>query len=869
MSAEVLSPSRALPATNVIVARQEAGRAPLATYRFQFNRGFNFRQATELVPYLRNLGISHLYASPLFEAAPGSPHGYDTCDFHQLNRWLGTNTEFEGLVAKLHQNGMSLVLDVVPNHMGVSGPWNRWWWDVLTQGQSSPYASYFDISWHSPDPRLDGKILLPVLGDRYPKLLNRGEIRLEFGDQGLLLRYSDHTFPLSPRSVMHLLESTGVHSATENPRSNRLVLTSGLQAAIDQVNKSPDALDKLISQQHYRLCFWRHADTDLNYRRFFSIPALAGLRVEEERVFQDTHRLVESWLDRGLVDGLRIDHPDGLRDPEQYLRRLKSLGPKTWIVVEKILGPGEELPHSWPVAGTTGYEFLKALAGLFIDPASEGALTCFYAEFTGESTDYPSLVAEKKRQILLESFGAELDRLSGLLVLIAARHRKWCDFGRAELRAALVEFIAGFPIYRSYVRPTEGDMAPSDAGAIQTASETARARDHEARQDLYDFFCDLLLLRTRGEQEAEFVARFQQLTGSAMAKGVEDTAFYCFNRFVALNEVGGDPGQFGSTVESFHAACFHRLDTHPTSMLTTSTHDTKRGEDARARLNVLSEIPEQWTGIVRCWSALNESLRSNGWPDRNIEYLFYQTLVGVWPLTVERAYAYMEKAAREAKQHTSWTRINQGYEDALRRFVEGAFDRADFIQSLEDFVGTLLDAGYVNSLAQVLLKLTAPGVPDIYQGAELWDLSLVDPDNRRPVDFQARRLLLSQAANLTASQAWRRRAEGMPKLWLIQRVLSFRRQRRFSYGESGDYVPCSSAGPKADHVIAFVRGGNAVTVVPRFTLALRDGWAGTRIDLPHGQWHNIVTGETSTGGWLPVARLFEEFPVALLARGKD
>ena len=849
---------------------------PIATYRFQFHRGFTLPQATELVPYLRDLGISHVYASPLLMAQPGSMHGYDVCDFQRLNPELGTEAEFEHFVATLRQHGLGLVLDIVPNHAGIGGPQNRWWWDVLQHGPESRFASYFDIDWDAPDPRLRGKVLVPVLGDRYQRVLEKGELKLELHDGEVRLRYYDHQFPLAPGTVT--------------------------AAEIESITARPAALDALIQKQHYRLAYWRRGDSELNYRRFFTITSLAGLRAEDEQVFRDTHSLIRKWYDRGLLDGLRVDHPDGLRDPEQYLQRLRRLAPKAWIVVEKILEPGEQLPTSWPVAGTTGYDFLNRVSGLFIDPAAEKPLTRFYVEFTGQPAECSAVVRDKKRFMLQDSLAAEVDRLAALLVQVCARHWQYRDFTVSELRPAVVELIAGFPVYRTYVRAAEGVIDEADAACLTTA--LARREQPEIDASLFDLLGDLLLLRLRGEAETEFVMRFQQLTGPAMAKGVEDTTFYCYNRFVALNEVGGDPGQFGFSVKAFHQSCLEAQAHWPDTMLATSTHDTKRSEDVRARLSLLSEIPKEWTDTARRWSAWNERHRQHGWPDRNAEYLFYQTLVGAWPLSVERALAYMEKASCEAKQHTHWTRRNPDYDEGLRIFIERVLGEAEFTAELERFVVPLLDAGYINSLAQVLVKLTAPGVPDSYQGTELWDWCLVDPDNCRPVDYALRRGLLDEIKHTTAETAWQRRSEGLAKLWLIHRALALRHRGPQLFGAASSYAPLPVSGAKSDHAVAFARGGSVATVVPRLVLGLLrdaarlpesrertrssrprededdagdmptafllggasvDAW----VELPPVRWQNELTGEVLEGGPVQLNELLGRFPVALLSRKEN
>jgi (1->4)-alpha-D-glucan 1-alpha-D-glucosylmutase len=812
---------------------------PRATYRLQFNRDFPLTDALALVPYLRELGVSHVYASPLFKARPGSGHGYDVCDYTQLNPEIGGEEELGLLVAALRENQMGLVLDIVPNHMGIGAPENHWWWDVLTHGASSQYAAYFDIDWESDDPRLRGKVPLPILEDRYGRVLAKGALEAVVDEGRIVLKYHDNKLPLAPGTIP---------PASELPR----------------INAHPEALDELIQRQNYFLTYWRHGDSRLRHRRFFTISSLIGVRVEDERVFNHTHSLIKRLVDNGWVDGLRVDHPDGLRDPGQYLARLRRLAPKAWIVVEKILESGETLPREWPVAGTTGYDFLNAVNGLFVDSRSEKAFTDFYREFSSETTNYVRMVCDKKRAVLEDSFIAEVNMMVELLVRIADRYWRHRDFTRGEFREALIETVACLPVYRTYMTPALRLPDAADAANIEESIAASRRRRSQLASEVFDFLGDLLLLRARGDLEDEFVARFQQLSGPAMAKGVEDTAFYCFNRFVALNEVGGDPGVFGSSVESFHDFCRHQQAHWPDSMLATATHDTKRGEDVRARLCVLSEIPQAWTERVGRWSAANQRHRRGDWPDRNTEYLFYQTLVGAWPLSSERALEFMMKATAEAKRFTNWTEPNEAYRAALRGFVTDAMADTEFMADVETFVSELAENGWRNSLSQTLIKLTAPGVPDFYQGADLWDLSLVDPDNRRPVNLAARRKFPEATGKLSAEAAWEQRAAGIPKLWLIRQVLHLRERRPDWFAKTARYEPLFAHGPKAECVVAYLRGRSVAVIAPRFPVALGGDWADTTLELPPGTWHNELTGETRPGNSVPLGAALARFPVAIL-----
>jgi len=840
---------------------------PRATYRLQFNRTFTLRRALGLVPYLDDLGISHIYASPLLKACPGSMHGYDVCDHSQINPEVGTEKELEELVAALRCRDMGLVLDIVPNHMGVCGRHNAWWWDVLKKGHNSHFAEYFDIDWESPDPRLRGKVLLPVLGDYYGRILERGELKLIQEGEEILLAYHEHRFPIAPDTL------------TIPPES--------VPDTLAKLNADPSALDPAIQKQHYRLTGWRHGNAELNYRRFFDISTLAGIRVEDPRVFGAAHSTMLRWYASGWIDGFRVDHPDGLHDPTEYFERLRASAPRAWLVAEKILQPGEMMPEDWPVAGTTGYEFIRRVTGLFVDPAGEKPLTDVYAEFTGEPTDYGVVVREKQRLVLRDLLEAEVNWLTRLLVRIAARYWRYRDIAESDMREALIEVTTRLPVYCTYVQAHLGRVPDADTAVITETIAWTRQRRRNLPPEAFDFIGDLLLLRLRGESEHEFVMRFQQLTGPTMAKGAEDTACYCFNRFIALNTVGGDPSRFALSPEFFHERCALALHRWPHSMLATSTHDTKRSGDVRMRLCLLSEIPQAWSAAVVQWSAMNEKHRRGDWPDRNLEYFYYQTLVGAWPLPVERALVVVEKAAREAKQHTSWTRPNPVYDAALRDFVTGTLNDKEFLASLERFIAPLAEPGHINSLAQALLKLMTPGVPDIYQGDELWDLSLVDPDNRRPVDFETHQRLLAELKGLSAEQVWQRREEGLPKMWLIQRALKFRRDHPELFNAQGNYEPLEVRGSKAAHVVAFARVHGhqiALVVVPRLPIKLGEGkfstphgkviWQNTSLilsnDWSNPTWRNVLTDESITatpGQGAPILALgdmLNHFPVALL-----
>ncbi len=878
-----------------------------ATYRVQLSPQFGFDAAREIVPYLKELGISHLYTSPYLQAVKGSNHGYDVVDPTRVNKELGGEAGRERLVRTLQENGLGHVIDVVPNHMAIGDQANRWWWDVLENGRASPYARYFDVDWKPPEAKLRDRVLMAILGDHYGRIVEAGEIRVVRNRADFTLAYHEHVLPLSPPSLEAILAPAARHcenaeleslaaafgrlpKSTESDEDlvherlrdkevfkDRLLslmeadheVVEAIETALEVLNGNPDALDELLQRQNYRLAYWKTAVQDLDYRRFFDVDTLVGVRNEDPQVFEDTHGLILGWVEAGEVQGLRIDHPDGLRDPEGYLQRLSERAPGAWIVVEKILEPGERLPETWPVAGTTGYDFLNRLTGLFVDGSNEPVMTALYAELTGESADWEATVLERKHQVIREVLAADLTRLTGLAVEICERHRRYRDYTRYELSRALREILASFPVYRTYILP---GAAPSwqDLRHVVESVEAAKTRRTDLDPELFGFLEGLLLQQLPVPEsdalvppEIEFLMRFQQLSGPVMAKGVEDTSFYNYNRFVALNEVGGDPGRFGLPVDEFHEACRVAQECYPASMLDTSTHDTKRSEDVRARLALLSEMPEEWAVAVRKWMRHNDEYRA-GLVDRNIEYLLYQVLVGAWPLTKERTVAYIQKASKEAKTHTSWLAPNTAYDEALVGFVESIFEDAQFGQMLEDFVAPLIAPGRVNSLAQTLLKLTAPGIPDVYQGTELWDLSLVDPDNRRPVDYRQRIGLLGELGGLKVEDILARDDEGLPKLFLIRRALKLRRQLPEAFGAEASYEPLAAAGTAAENVVAFTRWGVVATVVPRLVLGVRDGWGDTTVELPAGAWKNVFTGEPVAGGSVPLGDLLARFPVALL-----
>ena len=881
-----------------------------ATYRLQLHPNFGFEQAAALVDYLRELGVSHVYTSPYLQATEGSTHGYDVVDPTRVNWQLGGADKHALMCEAIQAAGLQHMIDVVPNHMAIAGQQNPWWWDVLENGPSSLYAMYFDVDWETSEERWQNRVLLPVLGDHYGRILESGEIVLQHENAHFSLHYHDHLFPVDPSSLAPLLtraaEACGSETlgflaesyrrmprpsatgdaAVEKRHRDKAVLfqllshlchsdlqiCGAVDAEVKRLNKDIDGLDEFIDQQNYRLAFWRTASRDLGYRRFFDITDLAGLRIEAYRVFADTHALIAQWVDRGWVQALRIDHPDGLRDPLDYFKRLRHLCPQAWIVAEKILEPGERLRADWPIQGTTGYDFLNLTGGLFVEPANEAAFNHIYCEFLGveQLVEFESLVHECKQTILTESLQSELNRLSNLFIDICERHRRHRDYTRHDLHEALLATAQFFPVYRSYATSADDRLSAEDKVYIQQAIAYALEHREDLDAELFHFLERILLRKITGKLETELALRFQQLTGPAMAKGVEDTAFYRFNRMLCLNEVGGNPAAFGVKVSDFHEACRLTQAQWPLTMLASTTHDTKRSEDVRARLAAISEFPESWATAVKDWSRLSQQYRSELGPDRNTEYLIYQTLVGAWPISQERMHTYMQKAMREAKEHSSWTQQNESYENAVQEFVAALLQDPIFCQSLSAFVDQIKMAGYKNALALTLIKLTAPGIPDIYQGTELWDFSLVDPDNRRPVEFSLRQQLIKTMQQLSVEEVLNEMEQGLPKLWLIQKVLRLRQQYSQWFSEQSSYCNIVCSGRWSDNVVAFSRAGNVVVVVPRLSNQVNADWQDTAINLPQGQWKNYFTQQSfgdSTKNTSPLVQaLLEHFPVALLVR---
>jgi (1->4)-alpha-D-glucan 1-alpha-D-glucosylmutase len=876
---------------------------PSSTYRLQLHPGFTLDDAAGVGDYLAKLGVSHMYVSPYLQAAPGSTHGYDVADYLAISEELGGEEAHQRFCKHLGECALGQVLDIVPNHMSLA-PNNRYWWDVLENGAFSRYAEYFDIDWDPAEVRLTNKVMLPILDDQYGVVLADHEIQLIRNLGRFEVHYASHTLPVSPESISAFLSraslacnsdtlaflsdafadlgpsDAGDRAAILRRHRDKEVLylllkrdcseypqaLRSIDNEIAELNRDCDAMDAFLQQQNYRLAYWRASDQDLSYRRFFDVNSLIGLRVEREQVFLETHERILGWLRDGVIDGVRVDHADGLRDPQQYFERLRRTAPNAWVVAEKILQPAEALPASWPVHGTTGYEFLNQVNGLLISAEGLNAIDAIYREFTGESNDFDTLAHEKKIIVTLEAMGGDVNRLTSLFVRICENDREHRDYTRADIRRAIREVAACFPVYRSYVSPERSEATPQDLAVIEAAVSAASQYRPDIDGRLFAFIGDVLALRHGGPEQSEFLLSFQQFTGPVMAKGVEDTALYCYNRLAGLNEVGSNPAQGALGVEEFHRLNEIAQRQLPHRMVTLTTHDTKRSEDVRARLAVLTETPQSFRSAIQGWRVRNEPLRTDGMPGANTEYLYYQTLIGAWPMDAERASAYMLKAAREAKQDTSWTHSDPEYEEALLRFVHRTLADAGFVGEVEQFVAHIQTAGRINSLAQTLLKCTVPGIPDLYQGSELWDHRLVDPDNRAPVDFVLRRRMLAELDSLTTQQILQRMPDGLPKLWTIRQAHRVRRERAASFGEAGAYTPILAEGPASENVVAFLRGEEIVTVVPRLTINLAKNWPETTIQLPRGRWRNRLTSSLIEGGAMAVSEILSEFPVALLTR---
>ena len=950
--------------------KTEHPRIPSSTYRLQFNRQFTFAHAREIVPYLHALGITDCYASPYFQARAESLHGYDITDHNKLNAAIGTRAEYDAWISELQAHGMGQILDFVPNHMGIGESLNEWWMDVLENGPSSQYAPYFDIDWHPLKSDLRDKVLLPILGDQYGRVLERGELQVHFDAGAFYLGYYNRQFPIAPGTYRHILElalknlsehkeeefyaelqsiltaleylprrtETDPERVAERAREKEIVkrrlerrcqeapeVQRGIERALATINGKPgdsrsfDALDELLNAQSYRLAFWRVAAEEINYRRFFDVNDLAAIRMELPEVFDAAHTLLLELIHAGAITGLRIDHPDGLYLPNEYFEKLQrkcaeALGTESprdgraiYLVLEKILTGWESLRHDWPVHGTTGYDFLNQAIGLFVNGAAEREITATFQKFIGHSMHFGHLVYAKKRLIMRLSLANDVNVLASMFDRLSERNRWYRDFTLDALTRAVRETIACFPVYRTYLAPGR-PVSDADAAVIERAVAAAKRRNLAVEESVFNFLRDILLFRfpenLNEEERAEhvhFVLKFQQSTGPIMAKGLEDTAFYIYNRLAALNEVGGEPQQFGSSIDQFHEQNITRQRDWPGSLLATSTHDTKRSEDVRARMVAISELPLVWRRSLSRWRTLNRPFKQiiddAEAPDRNEEYLLYQILLGTWPTEpfgempddarekyIDRIRQYMAKALKEAKVNTSWIRPNEQWDWAMSNFVSRILEKSPknkFLPTFTPVAEEIARLGAINSLSQLLLKLAAPGVPDIYQGNEIWDYSLVDPDNRRPVDYARRQKMLDGLQNAQGAELLGSWPDGRIKLFSTQRLLLFRRNHLELF-QSGSYLPLSVAGTFAECCVGFAREHEdrfILVLAPRLTSRigfppLGDRWGDTSVQLPEGFENKIAqdifTSEVRDlqGSSLALAQIFSTLPFAVLTNAQ-
>jgi (1->4)-alpha-D-glucan 1-alpha-D-glucosylmutase len=921
-------------------------KIPSSTYRLQFSPGFGFQAAKKIIPYLAELGVTTIYASPIFKARKGSVHGYDVTDPNQLNPELGSPEEFDALIETAHQHGLWWLQDFVPNHMAYDSR-NRMLMDVFEKGTASPYFGFFDILWDHLRENLRGKVLAPFLGKPYGETLESGELSLQYNDGIFSVKYYELIYPLRIESyatiinhglndlkkqlgeedtdyikmfgIVHVLTNLSEESNQEPlARTAQMILARdalrsmhrdnpAIGEFVDEraikFNSDVNLLDGLLSQQWFQLTYWRVATKEINYQRFFNINELISLRMEDKRVFDFIHRLAFNLLSRGRIDGLRIDHVDGLYDPAGYLRNLRQQSAEAFVVVEKILESSEMIPANWPVEGTTGYDFMNYAGGLFVDARNERAFQNLYSSVTGEPLEYAELLYEKKKLIIERHLTGDLDNLTSLLKTISTTTRDAIDLEWEALMMATAETAALFPVYRTYIA---GDaIEDRDRVYITETIEKAKSKHPTLARALA--FLQSVLLLDYPEHLAEehkglwlsFVMRFQQFTSPLMAKGMEDTAFYVFNRLISLNEVGGDPGRFGVSVDDFHAFNERRASAYAHSLNATSTHDAKRGEDVRARINVLSEMPDEWKRMFEFWHELNKPLKrmieGEEAPNRNREYFLYQTLIGAWPFDerergqfINRIKDYMIKAAREAKTHTFWLDNNVEYEEALREFAEKILTpsvSSEFLASFTEFQKKIAAYGIFNGLGQTLIKIASPGAADFYQGSEVWDLNLVDPDNRRPVDYEARARALKEIKQKEQSglralieELLATREDGRIKLFVIERALTARNARRLLFDE-GDYLRLEAKGKLSAHIVAFARRRDeqsALVIAPRLMVSIAEAgelpvgekvWGDESIEMPaslSGRWRNSFTDETLMGGRrIRVAEALRQFPLGL------
>lgn len=850
-----------------------------ATYRVQLGPGFGFAELTASLDYLSGLGISHLYCSPILQAARGSSHGYDVIDPTRISDDLGGEEGFRSLLEAAHDRGLHILLDIVPNHMSVSDRRNRWWWDVLVAGRGSPFARYFDINWDHPLVR--GRVMAPLLDRPLEEALERHLVRLVV-DAGVVVAHGESRLPLSRETLPTVVAGTGLaelaarlhdaefaeeRMAAGDDLAERLAADGEAEAlipALEGWNRDPDALRRLLDDQNYALTDWHEAATVMNYRNFFDITSLVGVRVEDPEVLDATHVLIDSLLDRGDVDAIRVDHVDGLRQPRAYLERMRRRHPDHGLWVEKILARDEPLPDSWPVDGTTGYEFGALAGGLFIDPAGWVSLRQSWADATGHPDDFEVIIRHAKLEVMDGALRPNVDRLVRMLGAVCSdRDREALSAAPDRLRSGIVEYLLGLDVYRTYI--DAADAEPDAADRARICAALGRAATGGGDAEALGVLGALLLEPRDPGLENDLVLRLQQASTVVQAKGVEDTALYRFPVLSAACEVGASPQHPAVGVGEFHAANGERQRRWPRSLLATATHDSKRGEDVRARLYLLSEVAAAWPILTRRWRERHAEAFREGMPGRTMSELLFQTMVGAWPIDADRLTAYMLKASSEAKQRTSWIEPDSDYHEALAGLVEALLGDADLVAELSHLVSRLVEPGRVTSLAVTLLRLTSPGIPDTYQGTELWQLDLVDPDNRRPVDYGGRRRLLDSPVGPPPAIAVD--AEGVTKLVTIRTALDLRRRRPELFGEQGDYLALPVHGARRDHAVAFARGAvpGAVTIVPRLVLGLGGDWGDTSVELPEGRWINLLGG----GPWQGVVHLSElldGFPVALLER---
>ncbi|WP_374166585.1 malto-oligosyltrehalose synthase [Arcticibacter sp. MXS-1] len=899
---------------------------PVSTYRIQFHKDFTFHDLEKVIPYLRKLGIKTLYASPVFKSTSGSTHGYDVLDPHVINPEVGTEEQLRELSRSLKELGIGWLQDIVPNHMAFS-PHNPWLMDLLEKGPQSTYAPFFDTALSSELYR--GRMMVPFLGSPLDEVIEKGELKVDYQEGRLVFNYYDNYYPLNPRSYEEILNNSDeqpseglsqvlsqmhqihqIEDATQyTDRWNEFLLqlsafmkndaTAGyIKKCIENINNDKDRLSQLAEEQIYRLCSWQETDQQITFRRFFTVNGLICLNIQDEQVFDTYHQFIKALLKEGVINGLRVDHVDGLFDPSGYLDKLRELaGDDTYIVVEKILEPGEQIPQHWPIQGNTGYDFLSLVNNVFTAKESETAFSEFYSTLVSEDAEVQEQIYTKKAYILHQHMAGELENLHRLLLnsdLLDSKSAALIKDG--DLKSAIGELLIQCPIYRYY--GNSFPLSKTEEGALKTILERIRKEKPELRAAV-GVLEDILIKKPRnGDDEYNdralyFYQRCMQFTGPLMAKGVEDTLMYTYNRFIAHNEVGDSPEAFGMSSDEFHGKMQERQENFPLSLNATSTHDTKRGEDVRARLNVLSDVPAEWLQKTGEWFELNRGLKEGEGPDENDEYLIYQTLIGSYPMPgqsedefKERIQNYIEKALREAKQNSNWTSPNAPYEEATKKFAVQLLDKtSSFWKSFAPFHKKIADLGVINSLAQLILKFMCPGVPDVYQGCELWDLSMVDPDNRRAVDYKLRTKLLEEVENSEHQQGftswlWEKRYEGHPKLWLTQLLLKERRAN-YEVFAKGEYIPLKVKGKYKDNIFAFARRHQQslyVTMVPLHVarmLGKEDleiagiDWKNTRVILPQlasQDWtHLLRKGVTGTSNEeILINDVFGDLPFAVI-----